>query len=171
METWDIYDKYRNKIGVTGTDCKIGYNQYHLAVHVCIFNSKGEMLIQKRQAFMKIRAGLWDLTAGGNAITGEESYQAAERETFEELGIKLDLKDIRPHLTLNFPTGFDDIFLLEKEIDISRLKLQKEEVERVKWASKDEIIKLIKEDKFLSYYPSFIEMLFDIRKSYRTYFK
>ncbi|QQK08879.1 NUDIX hydrolase [Miniphocaeibacter halophilus] len=171
METWDIYDKNRNIIGETGTDCKIGCDQYHLAVHVCIFNFKGEMLIQKRQAFMKIRAGLWDLTAGGNAIAGEKSYQAAERETFEELGIKLDLKNTRPHLTLNFPTGFDDIFLLEREIDISALKLQEEEVEKVKWASRDEIIKLIKEDKFLSYYPSFIEMLFDIRKSYRTYFK
>ena len=49
MELWDIYDENRtrtSKTMVRGEPIKDG--DYHLVVHVCIFNSKGQMLIQKK---------------------------------------------------------------------------------------------------------------------------
>jgi NADH pyrophosphatase NudC (nudix superfamily) len=51
---------------------------------------------------------------------------------------------------------------MEREIDIKDLTLQYEEVQAVKWASKDEILKLIKGGKFIDYY--FTELLFEMRK-------
>ena len=52
MELWDVYDKDRNKKGYTmDRGVKIKPGDYHLVVHVCIFNAKGEMLIQQRQPF------------------------------------------------------------------------------------------------------------------------
>ncbi len=42
-----------------------------------------------------------------------------------------------------------NLYLLEKDIDIDKLKLQDEEVESVNWMTSEEVIKLIKEDKFL----------------------
>lgn len=170
MEIWDIYDKYRNRTGKTTSDkSKLGKEGYHLVVHICIFNSKGEMLVQQRQSNSKHWGDHWDLSAGGSALSGELSYETAERETLEEIGIKLDLKNIRPHLSLNFPRGFDDVFLIEKDIEIENLVLQEEEVKDIKWASREDIVKMIEDDEFVPYYISYINMLFDIRKSYRTH--
>ena len=109
---------------------------------------------------------MWDVTVGGSAITGDSSQKAAERELFEEIGYTIDLSNMRPHLTMNFEVGFDDYYLIEVEVDIDTLKLQFEEVQRVKWASKKEILRLMDSDEFIPYYRNFIELLFDMRKKY-----
>ena len=52
MEEWDVYDYMREKKGYTikkGDPLKNG--EYHLVAHVCLFNSKGELLIQKRRKY------------------------------------------------------------------------------------------------------------------------
>lgn len=167
MEIWDIYDVDRNKtyeVMTRGEDFK--ENCYHLVVHICIFNSKGEMLIQQRQPFKKGWSNMWDVTVGGSAIKGDNSQKAAERELFEEIGLKIDLTNIRPHLTVNFNKGFDDYYLIEQDIDINKLTLQYEEVQKVKWASKDEIFSMIDEGQFIPYYKSLLQFLFDNRKQY-----
>jgi len=110
---------------------------------------------------------MWDVTVGGCALSGETSVEAAERETLEEIGCKIDLSGERPFFTINFEVGFDDQYLVEREIDIKELTLQYEEVQRVKWASKDEILQLVKEGKFINYW--FTELLFDIRKQRSGY--
>lgn len=165
MEYWDIYDIERNKTGkeVIRGD-KLKDNEYRLVVHACIFNKKGEMLIQQRQSFKDGWANMWDLTCGGSAIKGETSQMAIDREVSEELGI--EIKSVRPNLTINFANGFDDIYLIEKEVDIDNLNLQYEEVQNVKWATKEEIISMIEENVFIPYYPSLISLLFDTRKQY-----
>lgn len=167
MELWDVYDVNRNK-----TDRKMVRGEafadgdYHLVVHVCIFNTKGEMLIQQRQSFKEGWPNLWDISVGGSAVQGDSSQTAAEREALEELGIKLNLQGIRPHFTINFDRGFDDIYLVEKDIDLSELTLQYEEVQNAKWASREEVLQLIEKEEFIPYYPSLINLLFDTRKKY-----
>lgn len=166
MEIWDIYDKDRNFTGKTMVEGeKFPQGAFHLVVHVCIFNSQGKMLIQHRQPFKERWPNLWDLTVGGRAQAGDSSSKAAEREAFEELGLKLNLQNVRPSLTINFDYGFDDYYLIEKNIDLSRLKLQDEEVSEVKWATKEEIISMIDHKEFIPYHKSFIELLFDMRKA------
>lgn len=163
MELWDIYDKNRN---LTGRQMERGSefakSDFHLVIHVCIFNSKNEMLIQQRQPWKEGWSNMWDLTVGGSALYGETSAEAAERETLEEIGYKIDLSKERPFFTINFDVGFDDYYLIEREIDIKDLTLQYDEVQSVKWASKDEILQLVKEGKFIDYW--FTELLFDMRK-------
>ncbi|WP_220126435.1 hypothetical protein [Tepidibacillus sp. HK-1] len=60
------------------------------------------------------------------------SIEAAERETFEEIGYRIDLSNERPFFAINFEEGFDDYYLVEREIDIESLTLQYEEVQKVK---------------------------------------
>lgn len=166
MEIWDLYDKDRIKTGETmvrGNQFK--ENTYHLVVHVCIFNLEGKMLIQQRQPFKDGWPNMWDITVGGSAVSGDTSQLAAEREVYEEIGYKLSLDGIRPSLTINFDKGFDDIYLIQKDIDISKLKLQYEEVQSVKWASKEEILSMIDEDIFIPYHKSLIDLLFFMRTS------
>lgn len=166
MEIWDLYDKDRIKTGETmvrGSQFK--ENTYHLVVHVCIFNLEGKMLIQQRQPFKDGWPNMWDITVEGSALSGDTSQLAAEREVYEEIGYKLSLYGIRPSLTINFDKGFDDIYLIQKDIDISKLKLQYEEVQSVNWASKEEILSMIDEEIFIPYHKSLIDLLFFMRTS------
>lgn len=170
MELWDVCNRDRTKLNKTMVrGDKFENGSYHLVVHACIFNSKGEMLIQQRQPFKSGWPNMWDITVGGSAIAGDTSQTAIEREVFEEIGLKIDMQNIRPHLTVNFDRGFDDIYLIEKEVDINELKLQYEEVQQVKWATIDEIYQKLDEGIFIPYYKSLIKLLFDMRKQYGCY--
>ena len=171
MEIWDLYTKDRIKTEETMVRGeKITKGFYRLVVHVCIFNSRGEMLIQQRQPFKSSWSNMWDITVGGSAISGDTSQSAAEREVYEEIGYKLSLDGIRPALTINFEDGFDDMYLIKKDIEISDLYLQYEEVrEAVKWASKEEILKLIDEEIFIPYHKSLIELLFFMKDTKGTH--
>ena len=172
MELWDIYDMNRAKTGETmvrGHEFKDGC--YHLVVHVCIFNKEGKMLIQQRQSFKEGWSNLWDITVGGSAVEGDSSQTAAERELFEELGIKLDLQGVRPNLTINSTRCFNDVYLVEKEVALEELTLQYEEVQDARWATLDEILSMIQSGSFIPYYPSFIQFLFESRGGYGTHQK
>lgn len=170
MEIWDLYTKDRLKTNETmkrGETIRKGV--YRFVVHVCIFNAQGEMLIQQRQLFKTGWPNRWDLTVGGSAITGETSQMAAERETYEEIGYHLSLDDIRPTLTIHFDEGFDDVYLVQKDLNLDDLNLQEEEVKTVKWASKEEILSMIEEGSFIPYHKSLIELLFFMRQTRGTY--
>lgn len=170
MELWDIYDINRIKTDKTMERGSIFANgEYHLVVHICIFNSKGEMLIQQRQPFKEGWPNMWDITVGGSATSGDSSQSAAERELLEEIGYKIDLSNRRPHFTINFEVGFDDYYLVDADIEIANLKLQYEEVQQVKWASKDEIILMIDNEEFIPYHKSLIEMCFSMKNKYSAH--
>ena len=172
MELWDIYDENRNlKAGtmVRGEPIKAG--DYHLVVHVCVFNSRGEMLIQKRQPFKSGYSGLWDITVGGSAVHGDTSREAAHRELLEEVGLDLDFTGVLPRLSVNFTDGFDDIYVMHADVDADTLKLQYEEVEAVKWATEAEILEMIENGVFIPYYKHLISLLFDMRDHYGAHQK
>lgn len=161
-ELWDLYTKDREKTGKThrrGDEMKEG--EYHLVIHVCIFNSKNQLLVQQRQPFKEGWSNMWDVTVGGSALRGESSYQAAERELYEEIGLKLDLSDKRPSFTINFAHGFDDYYILEKEVDLTTLHLQEEEVQAVRWVSKEEALQMKEQGIMIPYW--FLDKLFEIR--------
>ena len=164
MEVWDIYDVYRRPTGRTmlrGEEVQAG--DYHIAVHVIIFNSKGQMLIQQRQSCKKAFPDAWDISVGGCAIQGESSQQAAMREVQEELGLAIDLNNTAPDMTLSFPGGFDDMYIVERELNPEELRLQAEEVKAVRWAEREDILAMLKSGEFVTYRPGLIEVLFDLR--------
>lgn len=164
-EWWDIYTRDREKTGRThrrGDKMKEG--EYHLVVHVCIFNSSNQLLIQQRQPFKKGWPNMWDLSAGGSAVTGDSSSRAAERETYEELGIRLDLSGKRPNFTVNFSDGFDDYYIVEKDVAISDMCLQEEEVSRVRWAGREEVLRMQEQGVMVPYW--FLDKIFDMRGTY-----
>lgn len=163
MEYWDVFDIDRiptGKTAIRGEDMPEG--GYHMVIHVCIFNSDGKLLIQQRQPW-KTLGNKWDVTVGGSALKGETSREAAARELFEELGIEHDFTDIRANMTLNFIGGFDDFYLLNRDIDLASLRLQPEEVQSARWASREEVLALIDSGDFIPFFKSFIDFIFDVR--------
>jgi len=121
------------------------------------------MLIQKRQPFKDGWPGYWDVSCGGSAVSGENSSIAAERELGEELGLFHSFTHSRPVLTVHFDDGFDDFYLVHKDLDPEELKLQPEEVESAAWASMDRILEMIEEGTFIPYRPEMIRLLFSMR--------
>jgi len=164
MELRDLFDLDRlptGKTGVRGIEPENGL--YNTVMHICIFNSAGQMLIQQRQTRKKGFPDKWDVTCGGCQLSGETIRQTAQRELFEELGIDIDFSDKRPALTVNYAQGFDDFYILNRDVELSELRLQPEEVQAVKWASMNEIFDMIDSGEFIPFFKSFINLLFDIR--------
>lgn len=152
MEIWDVYDRYRCKTGrihERGTLMKEG--DYHIVVHIWIVNDKGEVLIQKRQPWKVGWPNMWDCAAAGSAIKGDDSISAAIRETKEEIGIDLDISSAEHLFTVKFSCGFDDIWLVRQNINISDLKLQYEEVADAKWVRFEDIEEMIRKKEFIDY--------------------
>lgn len=172
MEIQDLYDINRIKTGETTIrGNKIKKGRYRLTILICIFNSENKMLIQHRQPFKNPWPNLWDVTVGGSSIAGETSQNAAERELFEEIGLKLNFDNIRPALTINFDGGFNDVYLINNDVNTNSLTLQQEEVKEVKWASMYEIISMIDENIFIPYNKNYIELLFYLKDHTTTYLK
>ncbi len=164
MEKWDLYDKNRVKSDIAvsrGEEIPTGL--YRVVIHVAIINSEEKMLIQQRQPFKHSWPNMWDISVGGHVISGETSSQGAQREVKEELGIDVDFTDIRPSFTVNFETGFDDYYIIGKDIELSELTLQESEVQAVKFADKDEILSMIDSGIFIPYHKSLIAMIFDMK--------
>lgn len=165
MEKFDVYDDDRlplNKSLVRGQD-KCGENENRMVVHICVFNSKNEMLIQQRQPHKHPYPNLWDVSAGGSCMTGETSKEGARRELMEELGIDYDFSNQRAHLTVNFEHGFNDFYLIECNVDADDVHMQEEEVQGVKWASEQEILARIDNGTFIPYHKALISTLFAMK--------
>lgn len=69
----------------------------HRASYILVFNSKGELFVQKRTREKDIYPGYLDVAAGGVVLAGESYMDAARRELEEELGIRPAL--LVPHFT------------------------------------------------------------------------
>ena len=124
------------------------------------------MLIQRRQPFKRGWSGLWDITVGGSALAGEDSQTAMMRELSEEIGLSLDLRSVRPHLSVQFDCGFDDMFLIKKDVDINTLTLEYEEVAEVRYASLDEILSMMEDGTFIPYQKHLMALFFDMKERY-----
>ena len=167
MELFDLYTADREKTGrtmVRGEPTPAGF--YRLVVHICIFNSEGQMLIQQRQPFKEDWSNMWDVSVGGCSRAGETSQEAAHRELLEEIGLDVDFTGIVPHFTVNWEHGFDDVYLLKMDLDPKDLVLQEEEVQNVRWATKEEIKDLIRKGEFITYHESLIDMEFSMCGQY-----
>ena len=169
-EIIDLYNVNRERTGLTESrGVRLPEGSYRMVIHVCIFNSKGEMLIQKRADDIVRWPGLWDVSVGGGASAGDDSRRTAQRETAEELGLDIDFSNRRPVITVNFTDGFDDFYTVQQDIDIADLCLQKEEVADARWAAREEIEAMIDDGIFIPYQKDLLGYLFFAREGRGTW--
>jgi isopentenyldiphosphate isomerase len=61
----------------------------HRAVHVLVFNKRGEIFLQKRSRKKDCFPGAWDSSASGHLDSGEDYDACAVRELREEIGLSI----------------------------------------------------------------------------------
>ena len=61
----------------------------HRAVHVLVFNRRGEVFLQKRSMSKDTFPGCWDSSASGHVDSGEAYDDCAVRELREEIGLRV----------------------------------------------------------------------------------
>lgn len=120
----------------------------HRSVHVWIIAPDERILVQLRAAVKENNPGLWDVSCAGHVSAGESAIDAAIREAQEELGIALEpselrhIASLRERSVLNGGTYIDneihEIFIVRREVDLSTLRLQAEEVEDVRLLTRGE---------------------------------
>ena len=87
-EMFPLVDEEGNIIGAaTRGECHNGSKCLHPVVHLHVFNSRGELYLQKRPQWKDIQPGKWDTSVGGHVDLGESVEMALKREAGEELGI------------------------------------------------------------------------------------
>lgn len=154
-----------------GTEEKIKAHKeglLHRAFSVFIFNSKGEMLLQRRSTGKYHSGGLWSNAVCSHPRVGEDYEKAIHRRTKEEMGFDCNMKKVADFTyKAELDNGLienehDTVFVGEYNGDVAP---NPDEAMDYKWASLEEI----KEDVVRN--PNNYSPWFKIALSKINYFK
>ncbi|MBR1933964.1 MAG: NUDIX domain-containing protein [Prevotella sp.] len=88
QELFPIVDAEGRTLGsITRGEAHSGSRVLHPVVHLHLFNSRGQLYLQRRPLWKDIQPGRWDTACGGHVAYGETPEEALRREVEEELGI------------------------------------------------------------------------------------
>jgi 16S rRNA (adenine1518-N6/adenine1519-N6)-dimethyltransferase len=99
-EIFDVVDENDRVIGQAPRSAVHAQKLRHRAVHIFVFNSRGELLLQKRSARKDEYPLCYTSSASGHLSAGETYEMAAPRELEEELGLTGNLERLA-----KFPAG------------------------------------------------------------------
>jgi isopentenyldiphosphate isomerase len=86
-EIFDIVDSDDCIIGKASRALVHAEKLMHRSSHILIFNTLGDLFLQKRALIKDESPGLWDSSAAGHVEVGENYLNCAKRELKEELNI------------------------------------------------------------------------------------
>lgn len=141
-ERIDVLDRDGRATGATKTKADIHRDgDWHRAAHVWIAAPDGRVLFQRRSPEKENWPDLWDVSAAGHLSAGETSVDAAIRECFEEIGLRITPDEFEFLGTMNesavlhdgdyVDNEIHDIFLVRRVVDPAALTLDPAEVAAV----------------------------------------
>jgi 16S rRNA (adenine1518-N6/adenine1519-N6)-dimethyltransferase len=93
-EIFDVVDENDSVIGQASRDHVHTHDLRHRAVHIFVFNKRGDLFLQKRSRWKDRHPEKWDSSAAGHVEAGQTFEPTAHRELQEELGI--DIEELEP---------------------------------------------------------------------------
>ncbi len=112
---------------------------WHRAVHVLVFNERGEVFLQKRSMQKDTAKGLWDSSTSGHLDSGEDYDTCAVRELREEIGLKVTQTPPRLFkVDACRETGWEFCWVYRCEAE-GPFQLHPEEIERGEWFAPEEV--------------------------------
>jgi isopentenyldiphosphate isomerase len=82
-----IVDEQNNVVGAVSRREMRARRLPHRSTYILVFNSRGELYVQKRTMTKDVFPGYYDPAAGGVVLAGESYEESAARELAEEMGI------------------------------------------------------------------------------------
>jgi isopentenyl-diphosphate Delta-isomerase len=111
----------------------------HRAVHVLVFNSRGEVFLQKRSMSKDTHPGVWDSSSSGHLDSGEDYDKCAIRELREEIGLVITAPPERLFkISACLETGQEFVWVY-KLYSEGPFTLHPEEIERGDWFSPENV--------------------------------
>ncbi|HEY6166572.1 MAG TPA: NUDIX domain-containing protein [Verrucomicrobiae bacterium] len=132
-EIFDIVNERDEVIGqrTRGEVHRLGL--LHRAVHVLVFNRRGEVFLQKRSMKKDMHPGAWDSSASGHLDSGEDYDACAVRELREELGVVITTAPARLFkIAACRETDQEFVWVFRHETE-GPFELHPEEIERGEW--------------------------------------
>jgi isopentenyl-diphosphate delta-isomerase type 1 len=162
QELLDVVDEDDNLITVKPRGEIHAKGLMHRAVHILLFNSKGELFLQKRSMSKDEQPGKWDSSAAGHVDSGEAYLDCAQREITEELGIVAERSmQTLFKLSASALTGNEHCMVYRYTFD-GPMVLQAEEIDDGRWVSAQAMDRRVAADD-----PSLTEAVCLIWKEYR----
>ena len=144
-EYWDLYDNNIKKTGeVMLRGDPVPEGKYHIVCEIAVIDSMGRILLTKRHPD-KPYPLYWECS-GGSAVSGEAPADSAVRELFEETGIKAEKEELTDPGIIYGNHAIYFNYLLRRDIELSSLVLQPEEVVDAKLADKAEYERMVREN-------------------------
>ncbi len=136
QKSGEIFDVVDADDQVTGTATRAEVHAQkltHRAVHVFVFNKRGDLLLQKRSLRKDMCPGLWDSSVSGHLDSGESYEAAAVRELEEEMGITAETAPEEiARIASGVETGWEHVRLYRIRHD-GALRFPSAEVDAVMW--------------------------------------
>ncbi len=111
-EMFPLVDEEGNITGAASRgECHNGSKLLHPVVHLHVFNSRGELYLQRRPLWKDIQPGKWDTAVGGHVDLGESVEMALRREVREELGITDFTPETLTHYVFESATERELVFV------------------------------------------------------------
>jgi len=86
-EFFDVVNEHDEVVGRAPRREVHARDLLHRAIHVLVYNARGEVFLQKRSLTKDTAPGLWDSSTSGHVDAGEDYDASAVRELREEIGL------------------------------------------------------------------------------------
>ncbi len=137
---------------------------WHRTSHIWVINNVGKILCHRRSLLKDNAPGQWSCFFGGHIPYRQTYLESAVSELFEEINLKINKNDLEEIFIYKLESGkeFNGVFILRWNGNISDLKPESEEIDKIEWFSPNEIIDQYSRNVLDWYLPEYENKIFEL---------
>ena len=137
---------------------------WHRTSHIWVINNVGKILCHRRSLLKDNAPGQWSCFFGGHISYKQTYLESAVSELFEEINLKINKKELEEIFIYKLESGkeFNGVFILRWNGNISDLKPESDEIDKIEWFSPNEIAGQYNRNKLNWYLPEYESKIFEL---------